>query len=587
MIEGESRMRTGKKIAIALSVLILAIIGGVGYKYWPQLKKEVPQQIVNLSSTDYSMEIVYDGDHYKINHPIFNEEQHLYIALDDLKHIAKIDVEEQDGEMHIKYKDNLLKYKDSVILNSNAKENEVQKYITKDEQIFIPDRHIEKFLGIDVDYFMNQKTKTIALKSPEEQQKINYDQSLGTTLFVHKNNVPTEKYEPRNGLYLGGYVLQDEFIDLSMNTFNRLTDKQHATYFKYVGYGKPFPKEWVEQVVSTGGFPQIAWEPNNGLEEVQDDEYLLQFALDAKEANVPILLRYASEMNGTWTFYSGNSELYIEKWKLVHSVMKEHAPQVMMLWNVFTMPEYTIKDFYPGDDYVDYVGVNIYNVVYHNDQLSALSDFEDPLRLLDYVYNEYSHKKPIVIGEFGATNYNVTDGLYHVDFAVEKINRMYKHLPHLYPRVKNIYYFDVNNLVNAPEGRKINNYAITENPRILEAYAKNVTQPEYLTTVTETDVTEETFSYRDFLFYYENELFVDQQFVRDFLGMQIEKDNKNEVELTYNGTRHTIKKEKLTIDKAAFFEKREINAVSLDEILEKFNLSFEKENQEVHIFLNQ
>src|SRR5690606_21887307 len=162
---------------------------------------------------------------------------------------------------------------------------------------------------------------------------------------------------------------------------------------------------------------------------------LRQFAKDAGELKAPILLRYASEMNGTWTFYSGHSEQYIEKWKLVHDVMEKEAPNVMMLWNVFTMPESTINEFYPGDEYVDYIGLNSYNVFYHNNKIEDKSDFEDPLRLLDYVYNTYSHKKPIVIGEFGTTNYTVTDGQHHDDFAVEKIIRMYKHLPELYPRV--------------------------------------------------------------------------------------------------------------------------------------------------------
>lgn len=52
-----------------------------------------------------------------------------------------------------------------------------------------------------------------------------YDQQLGTTIFLHKNDVPLEKYEPRNGVYLGGYVLQDEYIDMSMKSFNELSKK--------------------------------------------------------------------------------------------------------------------------------------------------------------------------------------------------------------------------------------------------------------------------------------------------------------------------------------------------------------------------
>ncbi|RKQ34395.1 copper amine oxidase [Oceanobacillus halophilus] len=373
-----------------------------------------------------------------------------------------------------------------------------------------------------------------------------------------------------------------------MNKFNEVSGKNHASYFRYVGYGQPFPTEWVHQVKSVGGFPQIAWEPNNGLEEVKDDEYLRAFAKKAREVNVPILLRYASEMNGNWTAYSGNADLYIKKWKLVHDVMEEEAPNVMMLWNVFTMPEHTISKFYPGDEYVDYVGVNIYNVVYHNDRLEDKSDFEDPLRLLDYVYNRYSDTKPIVIGEFGATNYTVTDGLYHVDFAEEKISRMYKYLPKLYPRVKAIYYFDVNNLVNAPEGRKINNYAITENSRITEAYSSQVEHQNYLSGIVDKAErnSKETFSYRDFLFYYQNELFVDVQFVEEYLQMNV-AENDTEFSVAFNDETVTIQKEMHTIDKAAFFEKREIKGISLDELLDAFDMEHEYDGDgNLHIYLS-
>jgi len=581
-------LRSYKKIIGIVAVLLLVLGGLAFFKFGPSITKNAIPGIVNEDKTghNYSMDIVFDGNHHKINDSVFYEDDHIYISLNDLQSIVDLDVKEDGEEIAITYNENVLRYKGPVIQNSNAKKDEVDKFIVKDEVIFIPDRHIEKFLGIEVGYFMNERTNTISLKSPVEQQKVNFDQEIGTTLFLHKDNVPLEKYEPRTGLYLGGYVLQDEYIDLSMDKFNEMAKKNHATYFKYVGYGKPFPKEWVDEVIAVGGFPQIAWEPNNGLEEVQDDDYLQQFARDAKEANVPVLLRYASEMNGTWTAYSGNSELYIEKWKLVHQVMQEHAPNVMMLWNVFTMPEQTINEFYPGDEYVDYVGVNIYNVVYHNDKLSEPSDFEDPLRLLDYVYNMYSHKKPIVIGEFGATNYNVTDGLFHIDFAIEKISRMYKHLPHLYPRVKNIYYFDVNNLVNAPEGRKINNYAVTENEHISEAYVNHVAQEQYLSEIVEDTSEKELFSYRDFLFYYEQELFVDTQFVSDFLQMDVKDNGADSYEITYNGETHQVKKENLSIDKAAFFEKREINGVLLNELLEKFQLKYELVDNDIHIFYN-
>ncbi|KAF0819540.1 hypothetical protein KIS4809_1401 [Bacillus sp. ZZV12-4809] len=533
----------------------------------------------------YSDSVMYDGNHYKLMHPIGEKNGSVYISLSDFKTITSVKTAESEDQLSISYKNKKLTYDNGFIQDCSLTKDEMCGYEIIDGIIYVPDQSIERYLGFDMDFFYDKQTNTISIKSPEEQAKKTYDQELGSTIFVHKENVPAEKYEPRSGIYLGGYVLQDEYINTSMNKFNKHTGKTHASYFRYVGYGKPFPKEWAEEVIAAGGFPQVAWEPNNGLEEVKDDEYLRQFAKDAGELKVPILLRYASEMNGTWTFYSGHSEQYIEKWKLVHDVMEEEAPNVMMLWNVFTMPESTIDEFYPGDEYVDYVGVNIYNVFYHNDKIEAKSDFEDPLRLLDYVYNTYNHKKPIVIGEFGATNYTVTDGKHHDDFAVEKITRMYKYLPELYPRVKFIYYFDVNNLVNAPEGRKINNYAITEKKSILNAYAANTKSGSYLSSIEENPDKSETYSYRDFFFYYDKELYVDYKFVQHYLDMDVKENSGKSMKVIHNGKSIEVNQENLKIDKAAFFEKREIKGLPLEEILDAFKIKYTFENGDLHIYL--
>lgn len=344
------------------------------------------------------------------------------------------------------------------------------------------------------------------------------------TVLVVKDEYQPAKFEPINGTYLGAYVIQDEFIQADMNTFNEITGKQHASYFRYVGYGRPFPQAWVDSVIAAGAVPHIAFEPNNGLDAVEDDSYLREFALAAHATGVPIFLRYASEMNGTWAEYSGNPQQYIEKWRLVHDVMEEEAPNVAMVWTVFTFPEQSIISYYPGDEYVDWVGVNIYNVVYHNNDLRNRGDKEDPLKLLDYVYNTFSARKPIQISEFGATHYTITDNAYHVDFATQKITRMYKWLPILYPRVKSIFYFDVNNLVNAPAGRKINDYSITNDPIILNAYKNTVAKDYYLSEVTKTpsDPRQELLSVRGLHFENKGTLYSDVDVFSQFLGLQIE-----------------------------------------------------------------
>ncbi|WP_201008456.1 glycoside hydrolase family 26 protein [Paenibacillus glycanilyticus] len=331
-------------------------------------------------------------------------------------------------------------------------------------------------------------------------------------------NYRLAKAEPVSGAYLGAYVLQNSTIHNSMAEFNNLAGKQHASFFKYVGYGEPFPSDWVTEVKEAGAFPHIAWEPNEGLAKVKDDAYLRTFAEAARKADVPIFLRFASEMNGTWTNYSGDPDLYIKTWRMVHDVFEKIAPKTAMVWTVLNVPERPIEAYYPGDNYVDWVGINVYNVRYHNGDIRQPSDFEDPLQMLDYVYNRFSRTKPIQLSEYGVTHYTVTDGVKDNAFAIAKINRLYANLPRLYPRVKAVFYFDVNNLAEYNEVRRINDYSITNEPRILEAYRRAAASPYYLSRLEEdfgsgtSAIVNQPFTYRGHIFKLDGELYVDEEF---------------------------------------------------------------------------
>ncbi|MGV3721459.1 MAG: hypothetical protein ACO1SX_11175, partial [Actinomycetota bacterium] len=114
------------------------------------------------------------------------------------------------------------------------------------------------------------------------------------------------KFEPESGCYLGAYVLADINISGKMERWEELTGKGHASYLKYVGYGRPFPTEWATAVRGRGAAPNIAFEPNDGLGKVEDAEYLRGFAREAAKHGGPVFLRFASEMNGPWTNYHGS-----------------------------------------------------------------------------------------------------------------------------------------------------------------------------------------------------------------------------------------------------------------------------------------
>lgn len=290
---------------------------------------------------------------------------------------------------------------------------------------------------------------------------------------------PLGPYEPAEGCYLGAYIELDHNVNDEIGTFEQLTGKKHATYFRYVGYGQAFPFRWVKEMQARGVTPHIAWEPNAGLSAVKDDDYLHGWAEAAARTGAPIFLRYASEMNGNWMAYSGDPDLYIAKWRMVYRIMHEVAPNVVMIWCPFSQPKATIPVYYPGDEYVDWVGVNIYNVL-HADGDPAKPPSDDPRDQLKYVYDLFAYRKPIAICEYAATHYCVATKTSAVEYAIDNMTRLYSALPAQFPRVRMINWFSVD---TEREGLAANNYCLTDNPQILAAYVKLVSSTYFLSQV--------------------------------------------------------------------------------------------------------
>jgi hypothetical protein len=285
--------------------------------------------------------------------------------------------------------------------------------------------------------------------------------------------------EPVKGCYIGAYIDLDGNCRGNIDTFEALVGRKHASYFRYVGYGEPFPHEWVADLHKRGAAAHIAWEPNAGLGPVKDDEYLRGWAEAARHSDTPIFLRYASEMNGTWQAYSGDPELYKEKWRIVYRVMHEVAPNVAMVWCPFSMPRRTIEPYYPGDEYVDWVGVNVYSV-HHHDGDPTRPGGEDPRDELQYVYDLYADRKPIQLSEYGATHYCAACNTWVPSFAVLRAKELYTSLPLRFPQVKMVNWFSVNTI---GEGLAENNYSVTDDPTILASYRDLIADSYFLDTV--------------------------------------------------------------------------------------------------------
>lgn len=296
-----------------------------------------------------------------------------------------------------------------------------------------------------------------------------------------------ERMEPANGCYVGAFIDRDSTLEKhhfasqihgDIPQFNELVRRDHASFFMYRGYGHPFPTQWANFVKEHGGIPHIAWEPKD-LSEVTDDAYLARFLAAAKEYDHPVILRFASEMNGEWTGYHGDPEEYKRVFRFMHQKTRE-APKVALMWCVNTVPQATIEDYYPGDDYVDWVGVNFYSVPFLDNDKSRPGDRIHPADHLDYVYQTFSQRKPIAIGEWAASQESILTERNLEDFATAKLSQLYATLPTRYPRVKMVNWYDCNNIVQARAGRKLNNFQITNSNQLLDSYIRAVSSPHYL-----------------------------------------------------------------------------------------------------------
>ena len=149
-----------------------------------------------------------------------------------------------------------------------------------------------------------------------------------------------------------------------------------------------FPFKTVDTIDRMGSIPMITWEPfltgfsapveNLPPREEREygnlaaiargdyDFYVTSWATAAAEFGKPIFLRFAHAMNDPyrypWGPQNGNTPVdFVAAWKRVYTIFeKAGATNIIWVWapNV-SMP--WIDEYYPGDDYVDWIGISILN----------------------------------------------------------------------------------------------------------------------------------------------------------------------------------------------------------------------------------
>lgn len=152
----------------------------------------------------------------------------------------------------------------------------------------------------------------------------------------------------------------------------------------YASLASPgFPTAQAEAIRSFGAVPMITLEPwrDGSLGPRQPrfalrrllagdfDQVLRAWADGARTWRHEVLLRFAPEMNGTWNSWSagvvGNTPAqFVAAWRHVHELfLRAGATNVQWVWspNVEAPGTTSIRRLYPGDRFVDWVGLDGFN----------------------------------------------------------------------------------------------------------------------------------------------------------------------------------------------------------------------------------
>jgi glycosyl hydrolase family 26 len=194
--------------------------------------------------------------------------------------------------------------------------------------------------------------------------------------------------------------------------FIRITKVQPQIVAQYLQFGDRYNPDMACRIAQARGELLVQWNPKGvSLQKIARggwDRYIKQFALDVRAAQVPIVLSFGHEMNGSW-YKWGNTyvspKTFIAAWRHLHRLFAAAgAGNVTWCWDVNVWlpaltgkPNYGItsaRRWWPGARYVDWIGLDAY---YQTPSDTFRSIFRYSLGALHRIAH-----KPVLIAETAA-----------------------------------------------------------------------------------------------------------------------------------------------------------------------------------------
>ena len=198
----------------------------------------------------------------------------------------------------------------------------------------------------------------------------------------------------------------------------------------YLPYGDEFPVEFLRKNYEAGKTVELTcqlsgysneklfgYTPQLSVYRGLEDETIRKMARGAKEFGHPFLFRLNNEMNSDWTNYSGvtvlgDPDIYVEVWRRFYRIFQEEGVDNAIWvfnpndrdyppanWNHFMA-------YYPGDEYVQLIGVTGYNTgtYYKETKNETWREFKVIYDRIQQRNQPYFSKFPWMITEFSSSS---------------------------------------------------------------------------------------------------------------------------------------------------------------------------------------
>lgn len=173
-------------------------------------------------------------------------------------------------------------------------------------------------------------------------------------------------------IQLGAYTPGAPASAAALSEYAAMVGRQPEIVMYYREFGEPLMySNEAANLRSTGQTPMVTWEPYetslSSIASGASDAYLVEQAELAKKWGGPLMIRFAHEMNGNWYPWGASAvgaDSFVSAWRHVVDVFRATgANNVKWVWspNVEEGGKYPITPDFPGDSYIDYVGLDGYN----------------------------------------------------------------------------------------------------------------------------------------------------------------------------------------------------------------------------------